>query len=93
MIKPVRAALYARAGSALAWLARKDGKRLGRRPHRITEDDLGRVAHRSQRDAAKALNVPRSVLQRARLARKRTRQQASFAPDLRVSVERDSVAF
>ena len=55
--------------------------------------DLGRVAHRSQRDAAKALNVPRSVLQRAGLARKRTRQQASFAPDLRVSVERDSVAF
>jgi hypothetical protein len=30
---------------------------------------------------------------RARLARKRTCQQASFAPDLRVSVERDSVAF
>jgi DNA invertase Pin-like site-specific DNA recombinase len=56
-----------RAGMARA---KKDGKRLGRRPHRITDDDLARVTHLSQHKAAAALGIPRSVLQRARAARK-----------------------
>lgn len=67
-----------RAGMARA---RKDGKRLGRRPHRITDDAIARTAHLSQRDAARALGVPRSVLQRARLARKGSQPEATFAPD------------
>jgi DNA invertase Pin-like site-specific DNA recombinase len=79
-----------RAGMARA---KKDGKRLGRRPHRITEDDLARVEHLSQREAAKALQVPRSVLQRARVARKGPRQAATFAPDLLLGgFETESVA-
>jgi hypothetical protein len=48
---------------------RREGKRLGRRPHRVTDDDLTRTAHLSQHEAAKVLGVPRSVLQRARAAR------------------------
>ena len=78
-----------RAGMARA---RKDGKRLGRRPHCITDDDLARVGHLSQRDAAKALQVPRSVLQRARVARKGPRQPSTFAPDLPVGFEAELVA-
>jgi DNA invertase Pin-like site-specific DNA recombinase len=78
-----------RAGMARA---RKDGKRLGRRPHRITDDDLSRVAHLSQRDAAKALAVPRSVLQRARVARKDPRQPSTFAPDLPLGFEAELAA-
>jgi putative DNA-invertase from lambdoid prophage Rac len=61
--------------------AKKDGKRLGRRPHRITDDALERVAHLSQHQAAAALSIPRSVLQRARLARKPPKQEPTFAPD------------
>ena len=49
--------------------ARREGKRLGRRPHRVTADDLTRTAHLSQHEAAKLIGVPRSVLQRARAAR------------------------
>lgn len=78
-----------RAGMARA---KKDGKRLGRRPHRITDDDLARVEALSQRKAAKALGVPRSVLQRVRLARKAPCQGPTFAPDLPTPVDRDSVA-
>jgi len=61
--------------------ARRDGKRLGRRPHPVTDEDLTRTGHLSQHDAAKAIGVPRSVLQRARAARKGLRQAATFAPD------------
>lgn len=43
--------------------AKQQGRRLGRRPHRITDDGLAGVAHLSQREAAKALEIPRSVLQ------------------------------
>jgi DNA invertase Pin-like site-specific DNA recombinase len=50
--------------------ARAQGRRLGRRPTKITESDLANVAHLSQRGAAAALRVRRSVLQRARVARK-----------------------
>ena len=48
--------------------ARREGKRLGRRPHRVTDNDLTRTAHLSQHEAAKVIGVPRSVLQRARAA-------------------------
>jgi DNA invertase Pin-like site-specific DNA recombinase len=78
-----------RAGMARA---RKDGKRLGRRPHRITDDDLARVAHLSQRNAAKELQVPRSVLQRARLARKGRRHEPTFARGLSGVLETESLA-
>ena len=61
--------------------AKREGKRLGRRPHRMTEDDLTRTAHLSQHEAAKVIGVPRSVLQRARAARKGVSQQATFASD------------
>jgi DNA invertase Pin-like site-specific DNA recombinase len=67
-----------RAGMARA---RAQGTRLGRRPHRVTDDDLARVAHLSQSQAAKALGIPRSVLQRARAARKASEPAATFAPD------------
>jgi DNA invertase Pin-like site-specific DNA recombinase len=55
-----------RAGLARA---RAQGQRLGRRPRRITSDDLERVEGLSTRKAAVALNVPSSVLHRARAAR------------------------
>ena len=61
--------------------ARREGKRLGRRPHRVT-DDLTRTAHLSQHEAAKLIGVPRSVLQRARAARNGIGRQATFARDL-----------
>ena len=50
--------------------AKAQGQRLGRRPHRITEGDLDRVAGLSTRQAANVLGVPRSVINRARLSRK-----------------------
>ena len=68
-----------RAGIARA---RQQGKRLGRRPTAITDGQLAGVAHLSQREAAKALGVSRSVLQRARVARNPLRNAATFAPDL-----------
>jgi putative DNA-invertase from lambdoid prophage Rac len=39
--------------------AKREGKRLGRRPHRVTDDDLTRTAHLSQHEAAKVIGVPR----------------------------------
>jgi DNA invertase Pin-like site-specific DNA recombinase len=66
-----------RAGMARA---RKEGKRLGRRPHAICDADLERTAHLSQHEAAKALGIPRSVLQRARAARKGVEHAPAFAP-------------
>jgi DNA invertase Pin-like site-specific DNA recombinase len=61
--------------------AKREGTRLGRRPHRVTDDDLTRTAHLSQHEAAKMIGVPRSVLQRARAARIGVGRQATFAPD------------
>src|SRR4029453_3834644 len=61
--------------------AKREGKRLGRRPHRVTHDDLTRTAHLSQHEAAKVIGVPRSVLQRARAARNGVSREATFAPD------------
>jgi putative DNA-invertase from lambdoid prophage Rac len=61
--------------------ARREGKRLGRRPHRLTDDDLMRTAHLSQHEAAKLIGVPHSVLQRARAARNGVSRQVTFASD------------
>ncbi len=72
--------------------AKANGKRLGRQPHRITDDDLVRVAHLSQHQAAAALGVPRSVLQRARSARKGRESDTTFAQDSAVPTDRDAVA-
>jgi putative DNA-invertase from lambdoid prophage Rac len=60
-----RARIVERVHAGLA-RARKEGRRLGRRPTHITGEQLARVAHLSQRDAARALGISRSVLQRAR---------------------------
>ena len=68
-----------RAGMARA---KHNGKRLGRRPHTISADDLARTAHLSQHQAAAVLSVPRSVLQRARAARKGLESSGTFAPVL-----------
>jgi DNA invertase Pin-like site-specific DNA recombinase len=61
--------------------ARREGKRLGRRPHRVSDDVLMRTAHLTQHEAAKVIGVPRSVLQRARAARNGVSRQATFASD------------
>jgi DNA invertase Pin-like site-specific DNA recombinase len=60
-----RAPIAERVRAGLARV-RAQGQRLGRRPHRITEDDLERVAGLSVRTAARTLGVPSSVLHRAR---------------------------
>jgi DNA invertase Pin-like site-specific DNA recombinase len=65
-----RARIAERVRAGLA-RARAQGQRLGRRPHRISDEDLARVANLSTRRAATALGLPSSVLHRARLARNR----------------------
>ena len=61
-----RIAERVRAGLARA---KAQGQRLGRRPHRISDDDLERVASLSIRGAAKELGVPPSVRHRLRMSR------------------------
>src|SRR5688572_7059480 len=63
-----RARIAERVKSGLA-RARANGQRLGRRPRRITHEDLERVTGLSTRKAAEVLGVPSSVLHRARRAR------------------------
>ena len=63
-----RARIAERVSAGLARVRAK-GQRLGRRPHRISDDDLEHVASLSTRKAAAALGLPTSVLHRARLAR------------------------
>ncbi len=63
-----RARIAERVRAGLA-RARAHGQRLGRRPRRITDEDLGRVAALSTRKAALELGIPSSVLHRARTAR------------------------
>jgi DNA invertase Pin-like site-specific DNA recombinase len=46
--------------------AKSQGTRLGRRPRRITADDLARTGALSLREAAAELKLPRSVVHRAR---------------------------
>jgi DNA invertase Pin-like site-specific DNA recombinase len=64
-----RARIAERVRAGLA-RARAQGQRLGRRPHRISAEDLQRVSGLSTRKAAEALSVPSSVLHRARVSRK-----------------------
>jgi DNA invertase Pin-like site-specific DNA recombinase len=61
----ILAAIAERVRAGLA-RAKAQGRRLGRRPHRITDDQLAQVANLSTRRAAAALAVPSSVLHRAR---------------------------
>jgi putative DNA-invertase from lambdoid prophage Rac len=68
-----------RAGMARA---QKEGTRIGRTPHRLEESALERTAHLSLREAAKVLEVPRSVLHRARLSRNPSESAPAFAPVL-----------
>ena len=63
-----RARIAERVRAGLA-RAKTQGQRLGRRPHRISDDDFERVISLSTRKAAAVLRVPASVLHRARLAR------------------------
>jgi DNA invertase Pin-like site-specific DNA recombinase len=56
--------------------AKSQGVRLGRRAHRINENDLARTAALSLRDAATVLKVPRSVVHRARQRRTRLDEAA-----------------
>src|SRR5688572_30298019 len=63
-----RARIAERVRAGLA-RAKAQGQRLGRRPHRISDDDLERVASLSTRRAAEELGIPSSVLHRARVSR------------------------
>lgn len=64
-----RARIAERVKAGLARV-RAAGGRLGRPPAHVGAADVERTAHLSIRDAATALNIPRSVLHRARLSRK-----------------------
>ena len=64
--------------------ARAQGKRLGRQPYDVTEEQLRRVAHLSLRGAAKALGVSYSVVSRRRaLLHKPQSAGGSFASKTR----------
>lgn len=76
-----RARIIERVHAGIA-RARAQGKRLGRRPTLIADDQLATVAHLSSRKASAVLGVPRSVLQRARVARNPPESAVTFAPDL-----------
>ena len=86
-----RARIVERVRAGIA-KARKQGTRIGRKRHRVTDDDLARVAHLLQRQAAAELGIPRSVLQRARAARNPLAQAVTFAPGLPDAAEGDSLA-
>jgi DNA invertase Pin-like site-specific DNA recombinase len=60
-----RARIAERVRAGLARV-KANGQRLGRRPHRVTAEDLARVASLSTRQAAAVLGLPPSVLHRAR---------------------------
>lgn len=63
-----RARIAERVRAGLARV-KAQGQRLGRRPHRISDNDLDRVASLSTRKAAEELGIPSSVLHRARVSR------------------------
>src|SRR5262245_22946596 len=50
--------------------AKKEGKRLGRRPSAVTSEQFAAVDHLSLRDAATSLGVSRSVIHRWRVSQK-----------------------
>ena len=72
-----RIAERVRAGLARV---RAQGRRLGRRPHRIADGDLERVDGQSVRKAARELGVSASVLHRARLSRKPAGTELQIPP-------------
>jgi DNA invertase Pin-like site-specific DNA recombinase len=61
--------------------ARAQGRRLGRPPCAIPETQFDAVAHLSVREAAKALNVSRSVVQRHRASQNPLRSGRTFASE------------
>jgi DNA invertase Pin-like site-specific DNA recombinase len=63
-----RARIAERVRAGLARV-KAQGQRLGRKPHRISDDDLERVASLSTRKAAVELGIPSSVLHRTRVSR------------------------
>ena len=63
-----RARIAERVRAGLARV-KAQGQHLGRRPHRISDDDIQRVASLSTRRAAEALGISSSVLHRARVSR------------------------
>ena len=67
-----RARIAERVKAGLA-RARASGRRLGQTPHRIAAEDLARTEHLSVRRAAAELEIPRSVLHRARVSREPAR--------------------
>lgn len=75
-----RERIVERVKSGLA-RARAQGKRLGRKPCAITDDQFGSVAHLSLREAGKRLGVSRSVVHRWRLSRKPSCSARTFASD------------
>jgi hypothetical protein len=71
-----------RAGLARA---KAQGKRLGRQPYAITDDQFAAVDHLSLRDAATALHVSRSVVHRWRLSRKPLNSGAESASNCSIN--------
>jgi putative DNA-invertase from lambdoid prophage Rac len=61
--------------------AKKEGKRLGRRPSAITSAQFAAVDHLSLRNAATSLGVSRSVVHRFRLSRKPLNSGPEMAPN------------
>jgi DNA invertase Pin-like site-specific DNA recombinase len=59
--------------------ARRDGKRLGRPPCRVTGHDLDRTRHLPLRQAADILGVSHATVARARLSQKPAQQNAPIA--------------
>jgi DNA invertase Pin-like site-specific DNA recombinase len=86
-----RARIVERVRAGIA-RARRDGTRIGRRPHRLTEEALDQTAHLSVRGAAKALGFPRSVVHRARLSRKPLQQRADFVAVSAIETTIDQVS-
>jgi DNA invertase Pin-like site-specific DNA recombinase len=73
-----RARIVERVRAGLA-RARAQGRRLGRPPSAITQAQFDAAAHLSVRDAARALNVSRSVVQRHRASQNPVRSGCTFA--------------
>jgi DNA invertase Pin-like site-specific DNA recombinase len=80
-----RARIAERVRAGLARVKAR-GQRLGRRPHRISDDDLARVSALSTRRAATELGLPASVLHRARMSRKPRQLAVANASDSALNV-------
>jgi putative DNA-invertase from lambdoid prophage Rac len=61
--------------------AKAQGKRLGRRPSLITDQQFDAMSALSLREAGKRLGVSRSVVQRWRLSRNPSQRVATFASE------------